>query len=90
MLTEGGCGRIHRNGGGAAGHAASGVADDYGKLRSVVRARRGWRGVAGGSGTTDSHAVFAPLVAQRGGARSSHAEGGGLPRRDSLACWLRG
>jgi len=72
-----------------AGDTSSGVADQHGELRAVVRARRRWRGVAGRRGPRDSGAVLLPLIAQRSGPTGGHAEGGGLTCHHSLTCWLR-
>src|SRR5205807_43892 len=64
-----------REGGGVAGHAAYGIADDDGELGAAVRSGGGGCGVAGGGGAADRRAVLLPLVAQGCRARGRDREG---------------
>src|SRR5207245_500984 len=75
--------------GGVAGDTSGGVADHHREQRSVVGAGRGRGGVTGRGRATDRHTVFLPLIAERGGARGGHAEGGCLASGDRLAGGLR-
>src|SRR5207237_1077429 len=75
---------IDSDGGGPAGHADSGVADDDGELVAVVGSGGGGCGVAGGGGSADRRAVLVPLVAQGCRARGGYREGRRLTGAHSL------
>src|SRR5205807_737228 len=66
---------IHRENGGAAGHAAQGVADDDRELLAVVGSGGGGCGAAGRGGAADRRAVILPLVAHGCRARGGDREG---------------
>src|SRR5207248_2055435 len=83
----------HRESGGAAGHAARGVADDDRELVAVVGSGGGGCGVAGGGGSADRRAVLLPLIAQGCRARGRDREGRpltGAHRLTSRLCRDRG
>src|SRR5438067_1348255 len=65
----------HGEGGGGAGHATCGVADDDRELVAVVGSGGGGCGVAGGGGSADRRAVLLPLIAQGCRARGGDREG---------------
>src|SRR5437762_2131682 len=66
---------IHRESGGVAGHAASGLFGSDGELVAVVGSGGGGCGVAGGGGSADRRAVLLPLIAQGCRARGRDREG---------------